>query len=146
VKPFLALSLGTLLLACTGCMDRRIYITSEPSGAQVYLNDVEVGRTPAEVNFTYFGTYDVRLRKQGYEPLITSAKTDAPIHEWPGFDLVAMAWPKRTETVIRWHFTMQPSDTDEDALLERARGFQRDYGPRAAPTEGQGDQSSATDG
>lgn len=118
-----------------GCMQRTIHITSEPSGAQVYLNDVEVGRTPVEVGFTYFGIYDVRLRKDGYEPLVTSAKTDAPMHEWPGFDLVAMAWPGGTETNIRWHFELSPSDIDEDALLERARAFQREYSPaeEAAP-------------
>lgn len=125
--------------ALTGCMQRTIHISSEPSGAQVFLNDVEVGRTPVEVGFTYFGTYDVRLRREGYEPLITSAKTDAPMHEWPGIDLLAMAWPQGTETVIRWHFTMEPSDVDEDALLERARGFQREYGPQEAPAEGGGE-------
>ena len=114
-------------LVLPGCMQRTIHITSEPSGAQVYLNDVEVGRTPVEVGFTYFGTYDVRLRKDGYEPLVTSAKTDAPMHEWPGFDLIAMAWPQGTETNIRWHFDLEPSDTDEDALLERARSLRQNF-------------------
>lgn len=127
------------LLACAGalpgCMQRTIHITSEPSGAQVYLNDVEVGRTPVEVGFTYFGTYDVRLRKDGYEPLVTSAKTDAPMHEWPGFDLIAMAWPQGTETIIRWHFDLEPSDTDEDALLERARAFRQDFTAEAESAE-----------
>lgn len=132
-SPSRAIPLLLVALACSGCMDRRIYITSEPTGAQVYLNDVEVGRTPLEVNFTYFGTYDVRLRKQGYEPLVTSAKTDAPIHEWPGIDLLAMAWPDRKQTNIRWHFTMEPADTNEDALLERARRFRRELGPTSEP-------------
>lgn len=127
VRGMAMLGLGAVLLASGGCVQRTIEITSEPTGAQVYLNDVEVGRTPLEVGFTYFGTYDVRLRKDGYEPLITSAKTDAPMHEWPGFDLVAMAWPATKETRIRWHFAMEPSDVDEDALLERARAFREDF-------------------
>lgn len=129
MKRAAVLGLGALTAALGGCMQRTIHISSEPSGAQVFLNDVEVGRTPLEVGFTYFGTYDVRLRKAGYEPLITSAKTDAPMHEWPGIDLIAMAWPQGTETNIRWHFTMDEADVDEDALLERAQAFQREYGP-----------------
>jgi hypothetical protein len=127
VRRGVLLGLAFASVVLPGCMQRTIHISSEPSGAQVYLNDVEVGRTPVEVGFTYFGTYDVRLRKDGFEPLVTSAKTDAPMHEWPGFDLIAMAWPQGTETNIRWHFLLEPSDLDEDALLERARGFRQDF-------------------
>ena len=134
VRAIGVIGLLTTALLAGGCVQRTIEITSTPTGAQVYLNDVEVGRTPLEVGFTYFGTYDVRLRKSGYEPLITSAKTDAPMHEWPGFDLVAMAWPDTKETVIRWHFEMEPSVVDEDALLERARMFREDF-------NGTGDES-----
>lgn len=137
--------LATSLLA-GGCVQRTIEITSEPTGAQVYLNDVEVGRTPLEVGFTYFGTYDVRLRKAGYEPLTTNAKTDAPMHEWPGFDMVAMAWPDTKRTVIRWHFEMEPSIVDEDELLERARVFRDGFDgssteAEAVPADEPGDKS-----
>lgn len=110
----------TATLAGAGCVDRRIHITSEPSGAIVLLNNEEVGRTPVEVNFTYFGTYDVRLRKEGYEPLVTSAKAEAPLHEQPGFDFAAMLLPGWKTTRIDWHFELEPETTDIDALLERA--------------------------
>ncbi|MBL8744999.1 MAG: PEGA domain-containing protein [Phycisphaerae bacterium] len=114
---------GTLaLIASTlvGCTERRMFITSEPSGALVTLNDVEIGSTPCEADFTYFGVYDVRLKKQGYEPLITQAEAKAPFHEWPGVDLVAMAIPVKKKTRIEWHFVLQPATEDRDALLERA--------------------------
>jgi len=137
VRRRLLLGLALSFCVLPGCMQRTIHITSEPSGAQVYLNDVEVGRTPVEVGFTYFGTYDVRLRKDGFEPLVTSAKTDAPMHEWPGFDLIAMAWPQGTKTNIRWHFMMEPSDLDEDALLERARGLRQNFSGDSPRGDGQ---------
>ena len=60
----MALGVGLLSLLC-GCQQRTIRVTSEPSGAVAYLNDVEVGRTPVEVDFTWFGTYEVRLEKEG---------------------------------------------------------------------------------
>lgn len=107
-------------MALAGCVDRRISITSEPSGAQVFLNDTDVGRTPVEVNFTYFGTYDVRLHKDGYEPLVTKAKANAPIHEWPGIDLLFLPMPFTKETRIAWHFDMKPADTDPLGTVQRA--------------------------
>ncbi len=39
--------------------------------------------TPLEVDFTWFGVYDVRVTKSGYEPLITSREAKAPLHETP---------------------------------------------------------------
>lgn len=118
--PMLA-SLCVVAALLTGCVERRIMITTEPSDALVHLNDVEVGRTPLEVDFTYFGVYDVRIRKSGYEPLVTSREAEAPFHEWPVVDLVAMAVPVRKRTIIRWHFDLEPESQDTGALLDRAR-------------------------
>lgn len=109
---------AAMLVGCTN--DRRLMITSEPPGAMVYLNDTPVGPTPTEVGFTWFGTYAVRLTKDGYEPLITEADASAPFHEWPGVDLLFMALPGREQTLIDWHFTLEKSVSDDEGLLERA--------------------------
>ncbi|MEM1424369.1 MAG: PEGA domain-containing protein [Planctomycetota bacterium] len=109
-----------LLVGC-GTQSRRIVVTSDPSGARVHLNDIDVGVTPVEVDFTYFGVYEVRLAKSGYEPLVAAREAEAPIHEWPGFDLVAMALPGDEVTEIAWHFVLEESDDDPVALMERAR-------------------------
>ncbi len=116
-----ALLLATLTLVGCGTQQRRIYVTSEPTGARVHLNDIDVGVTPVEVDFTYFGTYSVRLRKDGFEPLVTSRKAEAPFHEWPGIDLVAMAVPGDDVTEIAWHFELEPAKNDQEGVIERAR-------------------------
>lgn len=116
-------------MACLGgCMQRSLEITSEPAGATVYLNDVEVGRTPLEVGFTYYGEYDVLLVKDGFEPLRTRADAVAPIYEHPPLDLAAEAMPWGVRTRVPWHFVMTPMPATaeekaaaEAALLERAR-------------------------
>ena len=54
---------GTLMLA--GCVQRIISITSQPSGALVYLNDEEVGRTPISAPHLFYGVYDIRLEHEG---------------------------------------------------------------------------------
>lgn len=118
VSTAICLAVGAALLS--GCVDRRIHIASTPPGASVILNDAEVGVTPCEVNFTYFGVYDVRLHKAGYEPLVTKAEAKAPVHEWPGIDLAAAAVPTTKRTRIEWHFTLSPEVIDDAALLARA--------------------------
>ena len=113
-----------LVAASGGCETQRlIHITSEPSGALVHLNDIEVGRTPVEVAFTFYGVYDVRLEADGYEPLWTGQRARAPWWEAPGPDLFAALVPTRSH--LHWHFELEPAvapaDADVDALVDRAR-------------------------
>jgi len=120
--PVLAVLFASL--AAAGCVQRKITINSQPQGALVHLNDQEVGRTPVEVPFTFYGTYDVRLEKAGYKPLWTQKKASAPWWEYPGPDLLAEAIPG-VESNPTWHFTLQqatpPAEQDADALLNRAQ-------------------------
>ena len=135
-RPRMAL-LGLLLpvLLLPACVDRKIRVTAEPPGATVWLNDVEIGRTPAEADFTFYGRYDIRLEKDGYEPLTTSRKAGAPFWQWPGPDLIAEAIPLRFDDVVEWHFELAPAlETTTDPatldaeLIERARRLSRDTG------------------
>ncbi len=130
-----ALLLTLALAALAGCVERRMIITSEPAGAEVRLNDAFVGLTPLEVDFTYFGVYDVRLRKDGYQPLVTQRKAKAPFHELPVIDFAALLIPTTKRTIIEWHFDLEPAVVDNDALMERARELQREYeqGGEAGP-------------
>jgi len=120
----LVLSAAAAGLGCRGGVQRTIHITSEPQGALVHLNDEEVGRTPLSVPFTFYGTYDVRLEADGYQPLWTMAKTDKPWWDNLGPDLFASAVPG-AKSDVRWHFDLRPvgsaGDVDADALLERAQ-------------------------
>lgn len=127
----LALGVAALLGGC-GRQERIISITSEPAGAVVWLNDVELGRTPVETEFTFFGVYDVRLVKAGYAPLLTSREAHAPLHEFPVIDLAATAIPGTRRTRLEWHFELTPVPTPgtneeqvaaEMGVIERARTF-----------------------
>ncbi|MBS0195881.1 MAG: PEGA domain-containing protein [Planctomycetes bacterium] len=126
MKSSAILMVGAALLL-GGCLERRVSITSEPPGALVTANDVELGRTPLEADFTYYGTYDVRVEKEGYEPLRTKAKAQSPIYEYPPIDLVATAIPANIEKVTTWHFKLEPRSTDQAGMeagaLERAKAL-----------------------
>jgi hypothetical protein len=103
-------------------------IESEPSGALVTLNDVEVGRTPVRVGFTYYGVYDVRLELEGYEPLRTAASAKTPVHEFMPLDFFSMMVPADIDTEVYWKFNLEPAkertgdpEVFERELIERAR-------------------------
>lgn len=102
----LALSIA---VAAPGCLHRRIRITSEPPGARAFLNDVEIGRTPVEASFKFYGVYDVRLELDGYEPLHEGREAGAPVWEWPGVDLAATVIPADFDHVVKWHFNLEPA-------------------------------------
>jgi len=120
------IAIGAAGLVLCGCLDRRIRVTSEPAGARVWLNDEPIGRTPCEARFTYYGSYSVRVELDGHEPVSEGRTAHAPIHEYPGIDLVAELIPINFDHLIEWHYDLAPAPTGDaarDALRERARGM-----------------------
>lgn len=115
-----ALLAGIALVGGGGCVRRVVEITSEPSGATVWLNDREVGTTPCEVEIVHYGTYDVRLAKPGFEPISTGRATTAPIWDLPGPDLIAELVPAELTSRSTWNFTLAVEDMSTDAVVERA--------------------------
>jgi len=113
---------------CAGCVERLITITSKPAGAIVWLNDEEVGATPVTVPFTWYGQYSVVLRQEGYQPIITARKVDAPIYQWPGIDLFAECLlPVNLVDKHQWDFIMQPmAPVNVEELTGRAEEFRRE--------------------
>ena len=109
------------LIAMPGCVRRTISITSDPTGALVTLNGREVGRTPLDVDFLYYGTYDVVLEKDGCEPLLTFGEADAPIWDNVPLDLFAELAPANLSSHIAWHYMLEPRNDDPAALVDRAR-------------------------
>jgi len=120
-KEVAALLAGVAFFSTAGCIRRMLSITTEPSGALLWLNDREVGRTPLEVDFDHYGTYDVRLERDGYEPMMTSGKARAPWWDTVGLDLIAEAIPGTLTSRVEWHYVMQPVDDDRERLIDRAR-------------------------
>jgi hypothetical protein len=81
------------MAALGGCVERKMTITSEPAGALVRVSDVEVGRTPVTVEFTWHGDYEIILRQEGYKTLVTHAIITPPWYEIPGIDLLSETAP-----------------------------------------------------
>ena len=121
VRIMIVASLGAVLLCSSGCVRRKVSITSTPTEALVWVNSQEVGRTPLVFEFTYDGVYDVRLMHEGCEALSTSASTDPPVWDLPGIDFFAEILPVEFTREVAWPFELEPSAPDPNARLEAAR-------------------------
>ncbi len=128
-RHLVAAALAALGLAgLSGCVKRTLTVTSEPSGALVWLNDREVGRTPVTIEFVYYGEYDVRLQKAGFEPVMTGAHVRPPWWDNVPVDFIAEVAPLDLNSVSTHHFVMTPVDPDRDRLVDRARGLRAELG------------------
>ncbi len=75
------IGLTLLGVAAGGCVRRTATFTTLPPGARLFLNDREIGRTPATVDFTWYGDYDVVYRLEGYEPRSTHVVIRPPWYQ-----------------------------------------------------------------
>jgi hypothetical protein len=87
-------------------VQRTLTVNSNPGGALVYLNGTEIGRTPVSREFTWYGTYDVELRKEGYDTLKTRGKLIAPWWQWPPIDFFAELLPFRPRDKHHLNYVM----------------------------------------
>lgn len=114
------------LAAIGGCVHRQLTVTTDPPGALVHLNDQEFGRTPVTREFTWYGTYDVQLRKEGYQTRKTTGKVIAPWWQWVPIDLVAELFPLTDRRQL--HYTLKPATQqaiDPDIMLDRAAALRK---------------------
>jgi len=123
--PCIAACGAVALLALGGCVRREIEITSTPPGALLTLNGREIGRTPQRIEFTFDGTYDVRMRLAGYESVHGSGTTDMPVWDFMGADLVAEVAPVDAHRLEHWHFDLVPEDDANATVRDRAEAARR---------------------
>ncbi len=71
-KLFLLTALAALLTGCNSAFQERVAVNSSPEGADVFVNDQLVGRTPVTVTLDKNGVYELRLAKEGYKDKVVS--------------------------------------------------------------------------
>ena len=78
-----------MLLPTSGCVRRRLNVRTNPPGALVYVDNQQIGATPCSVDFTYYGTREIRLVKPGYETLTVNQPIPAPWYQIPPLDFAS---------------------------------------------------------
>lgn len=67
----------------------KVMVTSEPAGAQIFLDEQPVGVTPAQISFNRAGEGVLRLQKEGYRTVVLDK--DKVVAGWVFLDL--LFWP-----------------------------------------------------
>jgi hypothetical protein len=80
---------ASTLLPANGCVRRRLNVRTNPPGALVYVDNQQIGTTPCSVDFTYYGTREIRMIKPGYETLTVNQPIPAPWYQIPPLDFVS---------------------------------------------------------
>lgn len=124
------LSLLTVLitLAASGCIERKLTITSEPAGALVIISDKEIGRTPVTTHFIWNGEYDIILRypEEGYETLNEQADINPTWYEIPPLDLLSIIVPWTYPDHRYLHYKLKKAEMpSEKAIIQRAKQMQK---------------------
>ena len=118
----LLIVLAFVPMLCCGCVQRRMIIRSIPEGAFVMVDGQSVGSTPLSVPYTYYGTRDIKLERDGYKTINVQQRFDPQWYQTFPVSLISENFAGREirdERVL--DFTMEPkSQVQEDRLLERA--------------------------
>ena len=111
-----------LLVVAAGCVERKLTINTNPAGAQVFLNDEEIGVSPVTASFNWYGDYNITIRKQGCETLQTHRKLQAPWYDLFPFDfLTQILYPGRIVDSREWSFELAPQkEINRQELIEAA--------------------------
>jgi len=124
---FACLALAAAVICQAGCVHRRLTIRSNPPGALVYVDGVEIGRTPVSTSFIYYGTRTVRLELDGYETVQENHRVRAPWYQIPPLDFFSdnLAMRElRDERVL--YFELVPMRVvPTEQLIERAGELRR---------------------
>jgi hypothetical protein len=99
----------TAAILLSGCVERQLTINTEPQGALIVLNDEEIGISPVNVAFNWYGDYTVRINKEGYQSLDTHKKLKRPTKDVFPFDFFyEVLTPKTYVDKYEWTFALTP--------------------------------------
>ncbi len=117
---------------------RRLNVNSNPPGALVYVDNQQIGTTPCSVDFTYYGTREIRLIKPGYETLTVNQPIPAPWYQYVPIDFVAenlVAMKIRDNRTVNYNLSPQLVVPPQE-LLSRADQLRQETLQYGAPTAG----------
>ena len=117
-----------LLATSSGCVQRRFLVRSQPEGALVTIDHQSIGLTPVSIPFTYYGTREVQLEKDGYKTVKVKQRFRPP---WYGTFPVSLIsenfWPRELRDQRDLEFQLQPKEqVGEVQLLDRANQLRGD--------------------
>lgn len=128
-KPIaLAVVLTLLSISLTGCVQRRLMVRSQPEGAFVTIDNQPIGPTPLSVPYTYSGTRQIRLEKDGFKTVDVEQRIrPAWFDTFPVSLVTNNFWPREIRDERILDFQLEPrTQASENLLLDRANQLRGD--------------------
>ncbi len=120
-KIFTILFCAAIVCIAGGCVERELTVKTIPDGAMVELNDEQIGISPVTVPFNWYGTYRVRMEKEGYQTLVVNQKLDRPASDYFPLDLLRDMFTPDALDSYEWTFEMSPYERpDREQLIKNA--------------------------
>ncbi len=120
LRIFVCAAVG--VCAIGGCVRRRLTVRTSPPGAVVSVDNQLIGTTPAATSFTYYGTREVLIEKDGFRTEKVKRRINPPWYEFPGLDFVTETlwpWEIRDERIIDVQLVPETIEPTEE-VLQRA--------------------------
>jgi len=103
------LLLLAVVIASPGCVTRKLFIHSEPAGAEVFLDGVSVGTTPYSQEFGTYSTHQVELRLPEHDRLVAQAQLARPWWQiFPVSLFTDVFWPGEILDEHDFHWELMP--------------------------------------
>lgn len=120
-----SIAVALLLFLQTGCVHRRVTINSNPAGALVRIDGKDIGYTPASFDYTWHGTREVQLLKDGYETQTQLIDIKPPWYQKFPLDFVSDNFlGHQTRDHRRFDMQMHPKQPDVSSdVIERGRSL-----------------------
>jgi hypothetical protein len=127
-RAAICLLVVAVIVAESGCVRRRLNVRTNPPGALVYVDNQLIGETPCGVDFTYYGTREIRLVKPGFETLAINQPIPTPWYEYPPLDFVSEnLWPAKIRDNRTVVYDMRPQlMVPNHELINRGEQLRRD--------------------
>ena len=121
-KIVLLFFFGLVFASLSGCVQRRFIVRSQPEGAFVTIDRKPIGRTPLSVPWTYNGTREFQLEKDGYKTIKVQERFLPTWYErFPISFVTENFWPREIRDERLLEFQMEPkSQVQENQLINRA--------------------------
>jgi len=121
LRPLFVLLLSAALAVAGGCVKKSFGVRTEPPGATVYLDGLELGKTPIDyVPFDFYGTREIVLHKPGYLSERRIVEIEQPWYSYFPVDIVSeLVIPWDIPDRRRYFFPMKPAELIEDSALMR---------------------------
>lgn len=115
-----------------GCVERTIYVRSDPPGAVVYLDDERVGVTPCEIPYLWYGKREIVLELQKYRMVREIVTLNPPWWQYFPLDFITdvlVPFTIRDRTELSYVLEpAAPTAQEREEMRARAQELRRKAG------------------